>query len=75
MRSEVVDALVEEDFGETMDKEEEVDALEMLLSRVTREPALGEGNGERFRADILAEDGPAFAGALVSIVRREGDIG
>jgi hypothetical protein len=71
MRRDVVDALVEDDLGETMDREDEVDALEILRSRVTREAALGEGNCERLGVGILADDGPATA---VSIVRREGDI-
>jgi hypothetical protein len=71
---EVVDAFVEEEFGETMDSEDEDDAFETLRSRgaVPLGPALGKGCGELFLVscgDNLSEDGMAPEMNFVSILR------
>lgn len=73
MFRDVVDALVEEELGEMIDKEEVVEALETLLPR--RATLLGPGEpGETLRLSRkrdLADDGPAVIPTVVSIASRE----
>lgn len=72
MFRDVVDALVEEELGEMIDKEEVVEALETLLPR--RATLLGPGEpgiGETLRKRDLADDGPATIPTVVSIASRE----
>jgi hypothetical protein len=75
MFRDVVDALVEEELGEMIDKEEVVEALETLLPR--RAILLGPGEsgiGEPLRLSRkrdLADDGPAVIPTVVSIASRE----
>jgi hypothetical protein len=69
-----VEAFVEEEVGEMIDNEDEVDAFEALRPR--RTISLGpaeceEGESLRLRKCVLTDDGPAVIPTVVSIARRE----
>jgi len=74
MTRDVDDAFVEEDVGDIIDNDEDVDALERLRPRWFTKigPAeWGEGDTPRPYKRPMEEEGPAFDPAVVSIARRE----